>query len=123
MKKLISGLIVLVMITAFMTGSVFAAAPGEPTESFDADTRASGITYGPWFGNGNESWSTDIKSLASATSTITGAISFCLPPSAARLPGRTVIHMARFKRSIEKRIIQMAPSPISNRIIRLRHMP
>ena len=29
MKKLISGLIVLVMITAFMTGSVFAAAPGE----------------------------------------------------------------------------------------------
>ena len=68
MKKLISGLIVLVMITAFMTGSVFAAAPGEPTESFDADTRASGITYGPWFGNGNESWSTDIKSLASATS-------------------------------------------------------
>ena len=87
MKKLISGLIVLVMITAFMTGSVFAAAPGEPTESFDADTRASGITYGPWFGNGNESWSTDIKSLASATSTITGAISFCLPPSAARSIG------------------------------------
>ena len=87
MKKLISGLIVLVMITAFMTGSVFAAAPGEPTESFDADTRASGITYGPWYGNGNESWSTDIKSLASATSTITGAISFCLPPSAARSIG------------------------------------
>ena len=58
MKKLISGLIVLVMITAFMTGSVFAAAPGEPT-----------------------------KSLASATSTITGAISFCLPPSAARSIG------------------------------------
>ena len=87
MKKLISGLIVLVMITAFMTGSVFAAAPGAPTESFDADTRASGITYGPWFGNGNESWSTDIKSLASATSTITGAISFCLPPSAARSIG------------------------------------
>ena len=117
MKKLISGLIVLVMITTFMTGSVFAAAPGEPTESFDADTRASGITYGPWFGNGNESWSTDIKSLASATSTITA-----LYPQL-RLPGRTVIHMARFKRSIEKRIIQMAPSPISNRIIRLRHMP
>lgn len=86
-KKFISGLIVLVIITTFMTGSVLAAARGENAESPNVETRASGITYGPWLGNGNESWSTDVRSLASATSTITGAISLYRPPSAARAIG------------------------------------
>lgn len=84
MKKLISGLIVLVIITTFMTGSVLAAAPGENAELSNAETRASGITYGPWFGNGNESWSTDLKSFSEITGKLTKIIGAFIPETSAK---------------------------------------
>lgn len=62
MKKLISLLLSVCMVTTVLVGSV-AAAPMEvqaesPAASSDLD-RASGLVYGPWFGNGNESWNSN----------------------------------------------------------------
>lgn len=99
MKKLISLLLSVCMVTTVLVGSV-AAAPMEvqaesPAASSDLD-RASGLVYGPWFGNGNEAWSTSIQGWAGYAGAIASTLVAFLPSVTAKAAAAKVASGALF---------------------------